>query len=257
MLVAWLPLLLPVFYSLMDKKNWNKTSISNVTSYEDIPYSPLSLTSQEQEQEQEQQHNLTFMDKVKVIWENGPLFISMFIGMFVFYLLIQAIVTSLAFSNAPFPPRDHYQYYVMAVMVGDVLGCSSGMVMFLLKCSLPDYTKNTWIFALIMVTGALFLVFASWFRFLHNVWMVIFISFVVGLNAGVLYNCTFAAASSDSSSRHKIFSHAFLVFPMAAAMLTASLLGMYIEPLLKEHCVHISKDATECLTRLMNKGGRV
>ena len=127
MLVAWLPLLLPVFYSLMDKKNWNKTSISNVTSYEDIPYSPLSLTSQEQEQEQEQQHNLTFMDKVKVIWENGPLFISMFIGMFVFYLLIQAIVTSLAFSNAPFPPRDHYQYYVMAVMVGDVLGCSSGV----------------------------------------------------------------------------------------------------------------------------------
>ena len=247
LLIAWLPLLLPLFYSLIaDKKN-NKATISNTTSYEDIPYSPLTSSSQEQQQ------NLTSMDKVQVIWENGPLFISMFLCMFAYYLLMQAIVTSLAFSNAH--PRDHYQYYVLAVMVGDVLGCSSGLVMFFRKCSLPDHTRHTWIFASVIVTSAFFLVFASWFRFLPNMWIVISICFVVGLNAGVLFNCTFAAAASQSSSRHKRFSRAFLVFPIAAGMFTASLLGLYIEPLLKEHCVYISKDATECITRLMPNEG--
>ena len=233
-LIAWLPLLLPLFYSLMDKKS-NETSVSHTTSYEDIPYSPLTPSSQEQQQ------NLTNTDKVQVIWENVPLSISMFNAMFGKYLLMQAIVTSLVFSNAPFHPRDHYQYYIFAVVAGELLGRSYGLVMFFLKCSLPDYTKQTWIFASIIVTCLLFLVFASWFHFLHNVWIVIFICFVVGLNTGVLYNCTFAAAASERSSRHKMFSRAFLVFPIAAGMFTASLLGLYIEPLIKDHCVTFLK----------------
>ena len=244
LLIVWIPLLIPIFYSFMDKKD---RTVSKATSYEGIHYSPLNSNPQELK------YNLTFRDKFEVIWNNALLFISLFIGVFGMYIGMQAVVTTLAFSNAPFPPRDHYQYYIFAVMAGELLGSSYGLVMLCLKCSLPDSTKHTWVFALFIMTAVFFLVFAAWFRFLQNVWIVLGVLFAVGLNNGALFNCTFAvAAASQSSSRHKGFSRAFLMTAQGAGVLAAALLGQYIEPLMKEHCVFISKDATNCLTRLMD-----
>ena len=254
MIIMWLPILLPIFYSLMDKKHGNEMLVSKTTDHEDIPYSPLNQDSPEN---QEDQGKLTYREKCEVMRKDMSLFLSFFVGEFGKFFLLQAVVTTLAFPNAPFQPRDHYQYYVFAVMVGDVFGTSYGLVWHCLKCSLPAYTRHTWFFASVIMACVFFLVFASWFRFLPNVWIVLVVAFFVGLTEGVLFNCTFAAAASDSSSaRHKGFSRAFLTAGQGAGLLSAALLGLYIEPLLKKHCFHISEHPANCLTRLMYKGAR-
>ena len=244
--IIWVPFLLPIFYLLMDKKHCNEESVSKPTSYEDVPYSPLNPVPEENARK------LTLQERVKVMWENGLLFVSLFIGEFCEYLLIGAIVTTLAFPNAPFTPRDHYQYYVLASMIGELLGTSYGLVMFCLKCRLPDYTKHTWLFAMITTACTSFLASAAWFRFLQSVWVVICVVFVVGLTNGALYNCTFAAAAaSKSSSRHKGFALAFLTAASGAGPFAANLLGIYFEPLMRGHCVSIIRDVKNCITRVV------
>ena len=40
------------------------------------------------------------------------------------YLIMQATITKIAFANAPFPPRDHYQYYIFTLLGGELFGRS-------------------------------------------------------------------------------------------------------------------------------------
>ena len=229
--------------------------VSKTTNHKDIPYSPLNQDSPEN---QEDQGKLTYREKCEIMRKDMSLFLSFFVGEFGKFFLLQAVVTTLAFPNAPFQPRDHYQYYVFAVMVGDVFGTSYGLVWHCLKCSLPAYTRHTWFFASVIMACVFFPGVCKLVSFSTQcVDCIIFVAFFVGLSHGVLFNCTFASAASDSSSaRHKGFSRAFLTAGQGAGLLSAALLGLYIEPLLKKHCFHIFEHRANCLTRLMYKGAR-
>lgn len=242
-----LPPLIPTFYCLMEKKQNNEPD-TKTTNFKEIPYSPLNPTSTDYQQ------HLSCWQKLLVIRENSILFISAFIGFFCEYLCIQSIITTLAFPNAPFSPRDHYQYYVLALWFGELLGRSYGLIVstFLCCSSIPAYTKHTWIFTSFIVASLLLLVFGAWFRFLHSVWIVLGAVLFVGLNTGALYSCTYAAAAQGSSSRHIGFCRAFLNIAVSAGMIIASLLGLRTELLLKERCLQISENKIYCLTRVMS-----
>ena len=240
-----LPPLIPIFYWNMERKHSQQSSTA--TCHKGIPYRPLNSTIQHN-----QHDHLTMKEKCQTVGENCLLFVSFFTGIFTEYLTIEAVVTTLAFPTAPFVPRDHYQYYYFSFLVGELIGRSYGFVVAFLMCDMPSYTKKTWIFTLLILLSFLFLVLAAWFRFLHNVWVVLVLVQFIGINAGALFTCTFAAAGSDLSARHKQFLRAFLTFAISSAAVSAGLLGLVTEASLKDHCFSISQDDRYCITRLMN-----
>ena len=242
LMLLTLPPLLLIFYYLMDKRHSTRY-VSKTTDRGNISYSALNSC------EQDDHMPLTWKEILKVIWQNGPLFLSLYIGMFFEYFTIQSVVTTLAFPSAPFDPRDHYQYYVFLAFLGAAVGRSCGLFASLLKCKIPEVARHTWVFACIVAVNSLFLIFASWYRFLHNVYIVLAVIFVVGLNAGALYCCSYAVISRGSSARHIEFFRSFLTVMMAAALITAGFFGMHVEPLLKEHCQQTILAVEYCLTR--------
>ena len=238
--IAWSPLLILAFYCAMDKKH---SKDAKTTSRPDISYAPVDATNNEE------LDRLTH--KLELVWKNMPLACSLFVVMFCRNVLPQAVVTTLVFPDAPFRPRDHYQYYVCASVFGEVVGKSYGLLVLGMRCRLPQYTERTWVFAILAVACTIFLSFEAWFRFLPHVWVVIFICFVVGLCAGLTFDFTFAAAPGEPSSGSKEFSRSILVFPLAFGLLTASLLGFVVEPFFHKRCLNTHRNSTHCLTRTM------
>ena len=243
LMLLTLPPLVPVFHCLMDKRE-SIRCVSKTTDRGNISYNALNSC------EQDDHMSPTWQEIVKVIWQNGPLSVSLYIGMFYEYITIQSIVTTLAFPSAPFDPRDHYQYYMVLFFVGEFVGRWYGLLASFMKCKIPDATRHTWVFACIMAVDALFLIFASWYRFLHSVYIVLAMMFLTGLSIGALYSSTYAMAGRGSSSRQIELSRCFLTIAIAAGAVTAGLVGLYVEPLLKEHCEQTIFSAKEyCLTR--------
>ena len=236
-----LPLLF-VFYCLMDKRQTTK-HVSKTTVHGNIPYYALNSG------QEDGNGYLTWLEKVKTIRENALLFMSIYIGHAGGYLIVQSIVTTLLFPNAPFDPRDHYQYYTFLFMAGEFIGRSYGFFLSLMNCKITGETEHTWVFTIIILANALFLIFASWYHFLHSVYIVLAAVFCIGLNGGALYCNTYMAASRDSSSRHIEFSRSFLTMGSPLGVVTAAFVGMYVEPLLKEHCQRTFLATDYCLTR--------
>ena len=239
LLLSWCPLLLPLCYWLMDKKH-NRVE-SPGTGYLPLGQSP-----------QQQPARLTPRRKMLLIWYNMPLGLSMHAGVFARYFLQQAVLTTLVLPGFAVKARDHYQYYLLTLTFGDLLGKSYGVVALLLNYKLPQCTKQTWAFSSLSVSVTIFLVLAAWFRFLHSEWVVIIISFWVGVLSGAVYDTTFAVAYGEPNSLSKKFSKAVLSLPYAAAHVSASLLGAYIEPLLEEHCMYLTGMLTRCIARSMH-----
>lgn len=245
LLLTILPSLL-VFYCLMDKKPSTKY-VSKTTTHGNIPYSALNSA------EQDHNANLRLQEKIQIVWGNATLFLSLCIGYACEYLTIQSIVTTVAFPSAPFNPRDHYQYYTVFFVTGEFVGRSYALLVSLMRCKIPAVTSHTWVFSSILAVVALFLVFVAWYHFLHNVFIVLALLFVLGLNAGALYTNSFTVASRGSSSRHVEFSRSFLNLAITIGIISAGFLGIYVEPLLKAHCQHTVLTPEFCITRLEHK----
>ena len=236
-----LPLLF-VFYCLMDKRQTTK-HVSKTTVHGNIPYYALNSG------QEDGNGYLTWREKVETIRENALLFMSCYLGLFCEYLIVQSIVTTLSFPNAPFDPRDHYQYYTFLFMAGEFTGRSYGLFLSLINCKITGETEHTWVFTIIILADALFLIFASWYRFLHSVYIVLAVVFFDGLTEGALYYNTCTMVSRDSGSRHREFSRSFLYVASSSGMVTAAFVGIYVEPLLKEHCERTFLATEYCLTR--------
>ena len=242
LMLLTLPPLVPVFHCLMDKRESTRC-VSKTTHRGSISYSALNSC------EQDDHMPLTWKEILKVIWQNGRFFLSLYIGMFFEYFTIQSVATTLAFPSAPFDPRHHYQFYTLLFFVGEFVGRLYGLLVLLMKCKIPHATHHTWVFTSIIAVVAMFLIFASWYRFLQSVYIVLAMVFLIGLNIGALYNSTFAMAGCASSARHIEFSRSFLTVATGAGIMTAGLVGLYVEPLLKRHCQQTIFAKEYCLTR--------
>ena len=241
LLIAWCPILIPLCYWFMDKKHGRLQSAG-------AEYLPLDLASQEQAP------SLTSKKKMQLIWYNMPLALATFAGNCARFVLLQAVVTTLVFPGLSVKARDQYLYYLLSADLGEAVGKVYGVVVLLLNCDLPRYTKHTWVFSSLIVSATVFLVFDSWFRFLQNGWAVIALCFCVGVSMGLIYDFTFAVAYGEPGSPSKEFSKSILSFPYAAGCLSAACLGIYIEPLLKVHCSHTTRMlGSACITRTMHE----
>jgi len=205
--------------------------------------------------EQPPQHGhpvLTKEEKINAAKANMHLAVPLFFGLFADYLTMQSVVTTIAFEDSPFDPRDHYQYYTISFWIGELLGRSYGLV---LSWGKPDWTvvtHKTWIFTAILMVDLFFLILASLYRFLPSYVVVMMLTFITGSTEGALYLNSFAMAGKNMSPRYKEFSRAFLTTAVQGGVIVAGLTGLWVEPALKNHCSGMIVKTEYCFTRSMN-----
>ena len=217
------------------------------TEYSAIPNSPLNSTADEKSPD------LTYKDKLLLVKENLIQFMALSIGLLCEYLTLQSIVTTIAFQNAPFGPRDHYVIYTFVLVIGELLGRSYGMIITCFKPNIKPYTKHTYIFAIVLAVLMVFFLFESLYRFLPNVWIVLVLMFVVGAFVGALYVTAVAVTGeNETSTARKEFARAFVLGATSIGIFVAALIGLATEPELRKHCEDVLMAKDLCLTRNVN-----
>lgn len=251
LIMAAMLLLLFVCYSLMDKKHLPNPSATN---YQNVPYVPLARSDNVQETGStgsNDQQSLTWQEKASALKRMLPHVAPLYFAWFSEYLIIQAVVTTIAFPNAPFRPRDHYQYYIFTFLSGEVAGRSYLVVVSLIR---PDMvprlkTQRLWILSAIEVSHLLFFVLASWYRFLPSVTVVLVLSFTGGVTIGVLFINALSLFSDTFESKYREFVMGYAVVAMGCGSLSAALMGLVVEPWLRNHCKYFMKSDDYCFTR--------
>ena len=219
---------------------------------------PLSENTSSDEQNATPEHGLTWEEKFSVTKQILPYITFLFLTYFAEYLSNHSVITTLAFSNSSFSPRDHYQYYIVCYQVGKFLGRSH---IFLLSCTCSKVVpyvrvKKTWIFALIEMAHLMFFTFASWFRFVPHVSIVLILCVTEGFVAGSMYvNSAHTVSEVVSDPKQREFALGLLTIGNGIGKLTAGLVGLHLEPQLKIHCVYDLELQDQCITRYSTESG--
>lgn len=248
--------LLPLSYKMLTKSECCQlNSNRSMESMSEISYSTLpsgDLEEEVREKEVAEETQLTARNKISLVFHNFSIFLMLFIGMFCEYLILQSVITTMAFPEAPFRPRDHYVIYSLVILAGELIGRSYGLILIFFKPDINPYTRHTWCFASILIIELLFLVFESWYRFLTSVWIVLFLLFPVGASVGALYVTSIAITGEhETSIAKREFSRAFVLNATPTGILAAALLGLFLESLLRKHCELITIETQYCITRSM------
>ena len=246
--------LLLIFYALMERKysaQGGQPTATGITR-KDIQYSPID----EQEKELKDEH-LTWKDKLSAIKRVCPIIASIISAWIGEYLIIQSVITTIAFPSAPFPPRDHYQYYIFIFLFGELFGRSYLIVLSYVMPSLAPklIVRRIWYLAAAEVSILGFFLFAAWFRFLTDVSIVLILAFIGGLIIGVMYVNMLAIYSEIEDPKSREFVLGYASAATGAGAITAGLLGLLVEPWLRHHCLSVVLDSSFCFTR--SQGGRV
>ena len=197
-------------------------------------------TSNEDYDEIGEDTSLSRRQKFTVIRQMLPQMIPIFFTFFAQYFIIQSVVTTLAFPSCPFSPSDHYEYYILVFVVGEVVGRSY---------------PYPWIMCLVQIMDLLFLVLAAWYRFLSSVWIVLLLVFISGVVVGAFYVNTVIFFRNCFQERYREFAMGYIIVGLHAGVLTAAMLGLYIEPLLREHCMTLVDNTDFCFTRSQSSNG--
>ena len=186
-----------------------------------------------------------------VIRQMLPGLMSIFIAWFSEYMIIQSVVTTLAFPHAPFKPRDHYQYYIFVFMGGAVVGRSYLVALSYVK---PEWAEKAkfpylWVLSMIEAMLLLLLVLAAWYRFLPSVWIVLLLVFASAAVVGVTYVNAITYFRDSFKDRDKEFAMGFFPVAVTGGIFASALLGLYVEPILREHCTMFTNNSDFCFTR--------
>lgn len=245
------PLIIMLFYYFLDKEH--VTSHSRAVVHPGIQYSSLSLDSDSSQKSDSPAANvLSWEEKFRSVKQIMPWILSLSVAYIAQYLTIQSVFTTIAFQHAPFEPRDHYIFYVLLNNMGEFFTRSYLSVISCAKPALvPRFViKQTWILSFLLVCITATAVCASWYRFIHNVGVLLFLSFTVGALSGSVYSSTVCAVPEIVEPRYQEFCLGIVTIGESFGALLASILGFYIEPALRRHCATVSMSKlSECITR--------
>ena len=270
LVVAVLMVLILIFYSVMDRKHSTSSPEKPSSNRKDIAYKKLeneaadaSETSQSEADTRAQALSdkpdghaaLTWREKLTAIKQILPIAGSVAVAWVAEYLIIQAILTTIAFPNAPFPPRDHYQYYIFTFLGGELFGRSYLVVAASIK---PEWAsklviRRLWILAVIEWTHLIFFCLVAWYRFINTVSLVLLFSFTAGVIIGIMYNNMLALYSEISDPKVREFTLGYASVATGTGAFTAGLLGLVVEPWLRNHCLKVAISTDYCLTRPINR----
>ncbi|XP_023204671.1 battenin [Xiphophorus maculatus] len=128
-----------------------------------------------------------------------PFVIPLGLVYFAEYFINQGLMELLFFHNSSLSHAEQYRWYQTLYQVGVFVSRSS--------LRLKKFRK-TWIFSLLQVVNAVFLIFAVLFQFLPSIWIVFGIILYEGLLGGAAYVNTFHFISKETESRYREFAMA-------------------------------------------------
>lgn len=251
--VAGLVVLYVVFYWLMENKHSDCTSRKpEQTAFDDVQYERVQeFESAENEQDSPSPPLLTRAEKLQAIKQILPTILCVVISWMSEFLVTQGVVTTYAFPNSPFPPRDHYQYYITLFLLGEFIGRSYLALVSLIKQEfLPKVmVRKLWLLTIIEVSILVFCLFAAWYRFLPNIISLLFITFLAGLIIGIMYANVLQVFTESYEFPLREFVLGFVAVATGMGILTAGLLGLVVEPFFRQHCMTITDLSEYCFTR--------
>ncbi|XP_032218146.2 protein BTN1-like [Nematostella vectensis] len=241
--------LILAFYGIMDRRHSDEPP-SPGDSFMTVPYAPLGDDSNDEKSG----GAMTWKDKAYAVRGILPIMLSVIFAWIAEYLIIQAVITTIAFTNAPFPPRDHYQYYIFVFLGGELFGRSYLVLMSFWK---PQWIprliiRRLWILALVEIAHLVFFAFAAWYRFLPSVAIPLILAFTAGVIIGVMYVNMLAVYTEESDPVQREFVLGYASAATGCGALTAGLLGLAIEPWLRHHCLQVSASSDYCFTRAID-----
>ncbi|XP_032230040.1 protein BTN1 [Nematostella vectensis] len=195
---------------------------------------------------------LSMRDKLSVALEISPLIFSLFLTYFCEYLSNHAVITTLAFPNSTFSPRDHYPYYILIYNIGKFIGRSH---IFFFACLLPSLlpyilVRQTWRLAILEFVHFVLFLSLSWFRFIPYVSAVLVLCFTEGFIAGSIYvNSVHTVSKTIAETKRKEFALGLITIGNAVGKMCAGFVGLWQEPWLRTHCIGDLKLGAYCFTR--------
>ncbi|XP_029209755.2 battenin-like [Acropora millepora] len=256
--IPWPFLIIILYYCTLDKKD--DTVVSKSEQHKDVTYTRLSGSADcdDGEVPRVQQDPLTLKEKFLVAKQISPFMTFLFLTYFAEYLSNQSIITTLAFSNSSFSPRDHYQYYMICYQLGKFLGRSHIFVLTCACANLVPYVRiqRTWILALIGLAHMFFFLTSSWFRFVPHVSIILALCFTEGFVVGSMFlNSIYTVSEKITDPTKREFALSLLTIGDAFGKLTAGMLGLHLEQQLKSHCMIDLKLGNNCITRHQKASG--
>lgn len=254
-IMAFCLVLLLAFYGIMERKHTDIQggSQSAQGNYEKVPYKPMDSEAEDSKPRQA----LTFFQKVRLVKDVLPIMFCVIMAWIGEYLIIQAVITTIAFVDAPFPPRDHYQYYIFVFLGGEFFGRSYLIFFSYIKPSwIPKLIiRRLWALATAEVSILVFFIFAAWYRFLPSVSLPLIIAFIAGVIIGIMYVNMLAVFTEIEDDTQREFVLGYASAATGCGAFTAGLLGLVIEPWLRHHCLKVAISSDYCFTRSIGKPG--
>ena len=217
-----------------------------------VQYHPISPTTTTPENTKTS-HKI--IHEINVLYKAFPFVIYYFLTNFCVFLTMTSLLTTLTFPASPFLPRDHYQYYRLISDCGMVLG-SLGPVLPSCVNKEEKQVRRVWLTVLMNVTLTLVYFFATWFRFLPNVFVLFVLVFVQGLLYGnSLVQAMVGVSDLFHDARDKTKAMSYIHVGMSTGRLVAGLLGLYVEHWLTRHCISRLLLGKYCLARVPTSSG--
>ena len=238
-----------VFYLLMERKHSNSTEGAQQATYKDVKYEKIPEGNNTDASIPPPV--LTRDIKLKALKDICPSIMCVVISWLSEFLVVEAVITTYAFPNSPFPPRDHYQYYINLFLLGEFIGRSYLAVVSFIKEELVPklMVRKLWALTIIEVCILVFCLFAAWYRFLPDIITLLLLSFLAGLIIGIIYANVLQVFTESYEFQLREFVLGFVAFAVGIGMLAAGLLGLVVEPLFRQHCLKITDLAEYCFTR--------
>ena len=209
-----------------------------------------AVSTDDLERESFSKTHLTISEKLHAVWRISRHIIALFIGFFASFLALQGIVPSLVYRQYKFAPREVYVLYSSAMTTGNAIGRSYSLVVSLINPNLVTFTKHTWALASASTAAMFCLLMDSWYRLSNSLVIVCVLLFTAGLFLGALYLSVLAMAGMSDDARVGEFSRSFAVLGWEAGMLSAGLMALYTEPVIRQNCLPLTGGRIDlCLAR--------
>jgi len=247
-------LLVFVFYGILNHGPLKKYQIEN--HHRDTEYKRVSL--EDKDHNKQQRHHSTSIQLLQFLYVVFPYFGYYFISFCTLHIVTGSVLTTVSFPSSPFRIRDHYHYYRVCHDVGMVLGGSEVLVV---SCLCPAWLsvfriRRIWILALISVGHLMFFLFAAWYHFVPNVFILLVLCVTNGFVFGLInVHGMIEAADQFQDIYRKGLAINFVELGCAIGRLVSGLLGIFVEEYLRVHCTNNLLMGEYCLARFKESIG--
>lgn len=241
--------LLPsIFYCFLDKeplKRHPSNTIRSTSKYGD--YKTLSTSDKQVENCHVQaKPKMTFFFKV------CPYMMYYALFFFITNLILNSVLTTMTFNDAPFGVPDHFLYYFLIYNIGRGIGGVELLVASSICPQRMEMFKIRRIWLIILILDGILVVFvsSSWYHFLPSVYIVLVLCFILAIVDGCgTVNTLVGSADVFDNIPDKATALSFVELGGPIGTLIAVLLGLVIEGYIREHCTNRLLPGRFCFAR--------